>query len=125
MSGIPEDPFVTPQDSFEEINLEKQNLIYQKDFANKITSKINETNFLLTLSLNNHLNFGQNFTINTSEVFMLLEKISINLVLNKQIGNGKINFPSNLNEIENILIRSKLEPLPSFGNYRSNTRSRQ
>ena len=59
---------------------------------------------------------------------MSFEKISIPFLSNKQIQlieNGKINFPSNfssnLNENENTLIRSKLDPLAPFGNYLSNT----
>jgi len=110
----------------EEINLEEQNLIYQKDFSNKINLRINKTISLLTLSLNKHFNFGQSFLINTSEVFMSLEKTSIHLLFNKQIQlieNGKINFPlnfsSNLNE--NILIQSKLDSLAPFGNSLSYT----
>ncbi len=51
-------------------DFEEENLNYQKDFANKISSEINKTISLLILSLNNHLNFGQNFLINTSEVFI-------------------------------------------------------
>jgi hypothetical protein len=38
--------------------------------ANKISSQVNETISLLTLSLNKHLNFGQNLTINTPQVFL-------------------------------------------------------
>jgi hypothetical protein len=102
-------------------NEEEQNLNYQKDVANKITSQINETISLLTLLLNNHLNFGQSFTINTSEVFMSYEKTSIHLLSNKQIENGKINFSSNLNSNEKILIRLKLDSLAPFGNSLSYT----
>jgi hypothetical protein len=103
-------------DDMEEIYLNQQ-----KDFANKISSQINKTISLLTLSLNKHLNLGQSFTINTSEVFMSFEKTSIHFLSNKkieQIENTKINFPfnfsSNLNE--NILIQSKLDSLAPFGN---------
>ncbi len=93
--------------------------------ANKINSQVNKTISLLSLSLNKHLNFGQNLTINTSQVFMLLEKTSMNHFSNKQIGNAEIKFPfnfsSNLNQNQSILIRSKLETLASYGNYPSNT----
>jgi hypothetical protein len=89
-------------DDVEEITLEEQNLNNQKEFSNKIISQINETISLLTLSLNKHLNFGQKFSINTSEVFMSLERTSLN-------------FSSN------ILIRSKLDALAPFGNSLSNT----
>jgi hypothetical protein len=59
---------------------------------------------------------------------MSLEKTSIYLLSNKQIQqieNAMINFPlnfsSNLNKNENILIRSKLDTLAPFGNYLSYT----
>ncbi len=54
---------------------------------------------LLTSILNIHLNIGQNLTINTSEVFMSLETITIDHLSNKQIqqvGNAQIHIPSNL-----------------------------
>jgi hypothetical protein len=40
--------------------------------ANKISSQVNETKSLLNLSLSKHLNFGQNLTINASQIFMSL-----------------------------------------------------
>jgi len=72
-------------DDTEEINLKEQNLNYQKEFSNKITSQLNKTISLLTLSLNNHLKFGQTLTINISEVFMSFEKLLIDFLSNKQI----------------------------------------
>ncbi len=75
------------------------------NFENKISSQINET----ISFLNNHLNLGQNLTINTSEVLMLFSKTSVNLRENKQIQlieNATIYFPlnfcSSLNCNENI-----------------------
>jgi hypothetical protein len=61
--------------------------------ANKIIRQINETISLLSLSLNKHLNFDQNLTINISEIFMSLGRTSIHLFSNKQIRNAEINFP--------------------------------
>lgn len=53
---------------------------------------------LLTSILNIHLNIGQNFFINTSEVFMSLETITMKSIQNKtikQIGDAQIHIPFN------------------------------
>jgi hypothetical protein len=81
----------------------------------------NQTLALITSSLNNHLNFGQNFIMNTPEVFMSLERTSTNLLSNKTIGNAQINFPLNFDEHQNILFRLKLDALAPFGNSRAYT----
>jgi hypothetical protein len=112
----------------ERTNLLKIDLLRSKelfdDIEEDLTNKINETILLLTLSLNKHLNLGQNLTLDTPEVYMSFEKTSFYFLSNKQIQfseNAKINFPSNLNENQTILIRSRLDTLAPFGNYLSYT----
>ncbi len=53
---------------------------------------------LLTSILNIHLNIGQNLTINTPEVYMSLETLTVEALPNKQIqhiGNAQIHVPAN------------------------------
>jgi hypothetical protein len=95
-----------------EIIEKDRNIYYQKKLANEIMRQVNEMISLLTSILNIHLNIGQNLTINTSEVFMSLETVTMNSFLNKQIqqvGNAQIhiptNFTSNLNKNSKISIR--------------------
>jgi len=83
---------------------------FQKKLSNEITIQMNKTISLLTSILNIHLNIGQKFLINTSEIFMSLETITVQTLLNKtiqQIGNGQIFIPSNfhLNYNETISLR--------------------
>ena len=67
---------------------------------------------LLTSVLNIHINLGQNYIINTSEVFMSLETVTVKSLWNKtikQVGYAQIvipfNFSSNLNENQTISLR--------------------
>ena len=115
-------------DDLEEMDRNEEYFDDQKKLANEIHKQVNETNSLLSVSLQKHLNLGQIFQINQSEVFMSLEKISLHNLSNKHIeqsSTSQINFPLNfsftLNDNEKILLRSKLEPLAPFGNIRSNT----
>ena len=83
--------------------------------AKEITDRIDKMILLLSSTLNNHLNLGQNFVINTSEVFLSLEKLSIStLLLKTQIGKIQIRFPSTLNRNLNqiISLRVSLDFLP-------------
>jgi Zn finger protein HypA/HybF involved in hydrogenase expression len=98
---------------FSEATTEKaRNIYYQKQLANEIMSQVTEMISLLTSILNIHLNIGQNLTMNTSEVFMSLETISMNSLSNKkiqQVGNAQIHIPSNftlnLNKSTTLSIR--------------------
>jgi len=69
-----------------------------KEFTNEITKQINETISFLTLALKNHLNLGQNFQINASQLFLSFE--AINQFSNKQIRNAEIQFSSNISSNE-------------------------
>jgi hypothetical protein len=89
-----------------------RNTYYQKKLSNEIMTKATEMISLLTSTLNIHLNIGQNLTINTSEVFMSLETLTMDFLSNKQIqqvGNAQIsiptNFNSNINKNSTISIR--------------------
>jgi 3-methyladenine DNA glycosylase Mpg len=71
-----------------------------KQLTNKINSQSSDTISLLTLALNIHLNIDQIMIINTSEIFMLLETISMKSLSNKSfelIENTRINIPSDFN----------------------------
>ena len=74
-------------------------------------NQVNEMISLVTSSLNIHLNIGQNMTMNTSEVFMSLETLSMESLFNKsikQVGNAEINLPLEFNLNNNnqtILLR--------------------
>jgi hypothetical protein len=72
----------------------RQTLILDQN--DQMTNKINKTRSLLTSALNHHLNLGQHFLINTSEVLMAFEKISSQSLSKKQFGNDLIFIPENL-----------------------------
>jgi hypothetical protein len=90
-----------------------RNVYYQKKLAEEITIKVSEMIRLLTSVLNIHLNIGLNSTINTSEVFLSLETLSIESLSNKtvkQVGSAQIQIPSNLhlNKNQTVLLRVSL-----------------
>lgn len=76
-----------------------RNLYYQKQAQNQISQQTDRSFAFLTSALNNHLNIGQNFTINASSVFMSLQVTSTESLSNqiiKPIGNAKIQLPSTI-----------------------------
>jgi hypothetical protein len=80
---------------------------------------MNEVISLLSSSLNIHLNIGQNMIINTSQVFMSLETTSIESLSNKllkQVGNGQIQLPEDLNS--NIINNVRISIRVSFFKFR-------
>ncbi|UJR19382.1 hypothetical protein I4U23_022512 [Adineta vaga] len=106
--------------SMEIIN-NNRNEYYQKKLTKQITNEVNQIITLVTNSLNIHLNIDQKFEINTEEIFVLLETISISSIFNKklkQIGGVEIDFPSNfissLNNNSIISLRSTIERLAIF-----------
>ncbi|CAF4156054.1 unnamed protein product, partial [Adineta steineri] len=108
-----------------------RNIYYQKQLANQINSQVTEMISLLTSSLNIHLNIGQSSLMNTSQSFISLETISIESLkdrLVKQVENAQFNIPSSyiLNTTSNssISLRSKVDPLASFGNFQNTNLSR-
>ncbi|CAF1074084.1 unnamed protein product [Adineta steineri] len=103
-----------------------RNKYYQKELANELTNQMNDLISLLSSLLNIYLNIKQSSIINTSQVYMSLETISIDDLSNhfiKQIENGQIQFPQNFNlnqtNISKISIRSIMKPLVSFNNWTS------
>ncbi|CAF1484404.1 unnamed protein product, partial [Adineta steineri] len=108
-----------------------RNIYYQKQLANQINSQVTEMISLLTSSLNIHINIGQNYLMNTSQSFVSLETISIQSLkdrLVKQIENAQFNIPSDfiLNTTSNssISLRSRVDPLASYGNFQNTNLSR-
>ena len=49
----------------------------QKELADSLNNKRNQIIFILTSSLNLHLNLGQNYSIQTPQVFLSLQTISL------------------------------------------------
>ncbi|CAF1618524.1 unnamed protein product, partial [Adineta ricciae] len=99
-----------------------RNIYYQKQLANQINVQMTKLITFLTSSLCTHLNIGQDFHIETSQVVMSLETKSSQSLSNpftKQIVNGQIQLPSNfdiyLNNSEKISIRSIMKPLAPLG----------
>ena len=88
----------------------KINLYQQKELANQIKEMISR--------LNSILNIGQQSIFNTSEVFMSLQRETIESLSNQQFAQGLIRFSQiETNQTEkSIRIQSKIEPLASFGN---------
>ena len=77
-----------------------RNEYYQKQLATQLTSQMNEILSLLSSSLSIHLNIGQNSSINTPNVYMSLETVSADRLLNKrieQVGSAQIQLPSQFN----------------------------
>ena len=89
-----------------------RNNYYQTQAADLIGVRVEQIHSLITSTLNIHLNLGQSFLINTTQIFLTLETISIESLENRQIeqiGNARFEIPSNftLNIAENssILLR--------------------
>ncbi|CAF4139161.1 unnamed protein product, partial [Adineta steineri] len=108
-----------------------RNIYYQKQLANQINSQVTKMISLLTSSLNIHLNIGQSSLMNTSQSFVSLETISIASLkdrLVKQVENAQFNIPSDfiLNTTSNssISLRSRVDPLASYGNFQNTNLSR-
>lgn len=102
-----------------------RNLFYQRTLANDISTTMTESISLLTSALQIHLNVGQNFVVNTSQVMMSLETISVDSLRNsKSIDKSLIQLPSNLrsDSINNhsiVSLRVNLLSLFSQSNERS------
>ena len=64
----------------------------QKKLADSLNDKLNQMIFILTSSLNLHLNLGQNYSIETPQVFLSLETVSLQSLSNQ------MNLSSNLNQ---------------------------
>ena len=122
-----------------------QNLFDQKELSSRLLKQMKEVSSLLTRSLNIHLNVEQQFTVNTSSVFMSLETLKIQSLLRKEIpsvGNAWLRLPSTWNlslqeyptgslRVRSFLfmqvdfsLQSALEPLASFGSSLSTHLSR-
>ena len=72
---------------------------FQKELADSLYEKRNQMIFILTSSLNLHLNLGQNYSIETPQVFLSLQTISLQSLLNR------MNLSSNLNQNQIVSFR--------------------
>lgn len=72
----------------------------QKALANRVLKQMTEVSSHLTRALNIHLNVEQDFTMNTSNLFMTLETLKTSSLLGKEIpsvGNARLHLPSTWN----------------------------
>lgn len=72
---------------------------FQKEMSKKVHALSEEAVYWITAALNVHLNLGQSLIMNTSEVFMSLETLSMESLSNKlvkQIENAQIRLPFKL-----------------------------
>ena len=91
--------------------LDEWDFDFQKELADSLNEKLNQMIFLLTSSLNLHLNFGQNYSIETPQVFLSLETISLQSLL------SRMNLSSsNLNPHQIVSFRVRF-PLFIFLNF--------
>ena len=84
-------------------------IYYQKQLANEIKFKMTEVISLLTSTLNIHLNVGQDFAIETSQVIMTFETKStqsLSSSLTKTIGNGQVKLPNNFTS--SLIVNDKI-----------------
>ena len=76
---------------------------FQKELADSLYEKRNQMIFILTSSLNLHLNLGQNYSIETPQVFLSLQTISLQSLLNRMNLSS-----SNLNPNQTVSFRVRL-----------------
>ena len=91
-----------------------RNRYYQQKTAKSISVQTTETIAALTSALNIHLNIKQNFTLNSSSIFVLLKTVSFDSLSNDTIEplqDAKIHLPSNLNSNSTGSIRVSLFPI--------------
>lgn len=103
-SLISKDLFADGNDFTYETIEKGRNAYYQRKLANQLTSQMNTILSSLTSSLNIHLNIGQDLAINTSNVFMSLESISTDTLVDRkirQVGSAQISLPSKFNSTFN------------------------
>ena len=90
---------------------QRRNLAYQKQVARQVTEQMNELTTLLSQGLNIHLNIGQQFNMKTPAVFMFLETLSPDALMNKElqfVDNARVRFPSTGNRSVNGTKRTSL-----------------
>ena len=81
-----------------------RNIYYQQQTANVIEEQVRETISLINYALNLHMNIGQNLTIVSPSVSMVLETLSSNSLSNKlisQVENTQIQMPLTFNSTLN------------------------
>ena len=85
-------------DDFSSETIEKnRNLFFQQQLATDISTEMNQASSLLTSMLNLHLNVGQNFNVNTSQVIISLQTFSFDsLTSNESVSNNGITLPSSV-----------------------------
>ena len=82
---------------------------FQKELADSLNEKLNQIIFILTSSLNLHLNLGQNYSIQTPQVFLSLQTISLQSLLNRMNLSS-----SNLNRNQTVSFRVRSSLFFSF-----------
>ena len=97
------------KDAMSEVN---RNLYYQKQTADLINNYVKKIEYLITFSLNVHLNFDQTFLVNISQAFFTLKTTSIESLKNTIIQQNEkaqfeipSNFTLNITDNSSILLR--------------------
>ena len=94
-----------------------EDLRLQEEVARRVLKETTEVFDLLTRALRIHLNLNQSFQLNTSAVFVTLETLKIDSLVDKEIrsiGDARLRFPhqtllgGNLNEHYSLQVRSLL-----------------
>lgn len=98
------DLFADKNDFSWETIQKNRNKYYQKQMASRVNTAVSETMSLITSALNMHMNIGQNLLIDSSTIFMSIERTSAASLANKiidQVGGAQIRIPSTLTLITN------------------------
>jgi hypothetical protein len=100
LSSIDLDLFADGNDFSWETIQKGRNSYYQNQLASQITSQVNGILSLITSVLKIQINVGQSTVMNTPNVYMSLETRTFQSLSNKvinQVGNSRIQLPSNFN----------------------------
>ena len=74
-----------------------RNAYYQKQVADQVSEQASEIMSLLTDALGIHLNLGQNFTVDTASIFLVLGKATMGSLTDRvlsQAGGVQVHMPS-------------------------------
>lgn len=103
-----EDLFADGDDFSWETIEKNRNIYYQKQLANQILDQMNALISKITSAINIHLTLNQNFLVNTSEVFLLIEKRTFQSLSNlklEQTDNARMELPTIFYNDSSVLLR--------------------
>ena len=94
-----------------------EDLYFQETLASRVSKETTEVFDLLTRALRIHLNVNQSFQLNSSAVFVIVETVKIDSLMDKEIrsvAEARVRFPhhsldgANLNQYYSLRVRSLL-----------------